>query len=185
MAFQIQNFRSAISKQNGISRPNLFQVFITGGGATGIPSDFRFQCKIATIPPSTLGVIEIPYFGRQIKIPGNRTFDNLSLTVINDAKFSIRNEVEKWMAKYNSHQSNLTTGDVNSLMAGITITHYDQDAVSSGTWVFNNCFPVALGEIGLDWGSNDTAEEFTCDFAYDYWTHPGGAEASSGGAPGR
>ena len=30
---------------------------------------------------------------------------------------------------------------------------------------------VALGEIGLDWGSNDTIEEFTIDFAYDYWVH--------------
>ena len=38
-------------------------------------------------------------------------------------------------------------------------------------WVFTNIFPVALGEIGLDWGSNDTIEEFTIDFAYDYWVH--------------
>ena len=37
-------------------------------------------------------------------------------------------------------------------------------------WEFTNVFPVALGEIGLDWGSNDTIEEFTVDLAYDYWT---------------
>ena len=37
-------------------------------------------------------------------------------------------------------------------------------------WTFTNVFPVALGEIGLDWGSNDTIEEFTVDLAYDYWT---------------
>jgi len=33
-----------------------------------------------------------------------------------------------------------------------------------------------LGEIGLDWQSNDTAEEFSVDFAYDYWTSDKGAE---------
>ena len=36
---------------------------------------------------------------------------------------------------------------------------------------FTNVYPVALGEIALDWGSNDTIEEFTIDFEHDYWTH--------------
>ena len=159
MSFTINTFRSSIGRQNGISRPNLFDVIISGRGATDIPLNFLFQAKIATIPPSTLGVIEVPYFGRMIKVPGNRTFDNLSLTVINDTNFSVRNPVEAWMAKFN-----------------IQITHYGIDKVPTGIWRFVNCFPVSLGEIGLDWGSNDTAEEFTIDFAYDYWTHPGGAE---------
>ena len=177
MSFTITSFRSSIGKHNGISRPNLFEVLISGGGATDIPADFMFQCKIATIPPSTLGVIEVPYFGRMIKVPGNRTFDNLSLTVINDTDFSIRNPIETWMAKFNSHQSNeASTTDETTLTSTILVTHYGINKVPTGTWQFINCFPVGLGEIGLDWGSNDTAEEFTIDFAYDYWTHAGGAE---------
>ena len=179
MSFTINTFRSSIGRQNGISRPNLFDVIISGRGATDIPLNFLFQAKIATIPPSTLGVIEVPYFGRMIKIPGNRTFDNLSLTVINDTNFSVRNPVEAWMAKFNSHQSNeASTTDETTLTCNIIITHYGIKGNSevTGIWRFVNCFPVSLGEIGLDWGSNDTAEEFTIDFAYDYWTHPGGAE---------
>ena len=181
MAFTISSFRESIAKHKGISRPNLFKVLIYGPGATAaaIPADFTFQAKIATIPPSTLGVIEVPYFGRMIKVPGNRTFDNLSITVINDADFSVRNPIEAWMAKYNSHElnkSNVT--DPNTLMAGIQITHYNIDTSPTGVWRFVNCFPVSLGEIGLDWGSNDTAEEYTIDFAYDYWTNssPKGAQ---------
>ena len=34
-----------------------------------------------------MGVVEVPYFGRQVKVPGNRTFDNLSLTILNDENF--------------------------------------------------------------------------------------------------
>ena len=41
--------------------------------------------------------------------------------------------------------------------------------------VFVNIFPVSISEIALEWGSNDTIEEFTVEFGYDYWTH---AEAS-------
>ena len=32
-------------------------------------------------------------------------------------------------------------------------------------------FPVSVGEITLGWDANDAVEEFTVEFAYDYWTH--------------
>ena len=55
----------------------------------------------------------------------------------------------------------------------MAIQHFDRagNAISGAKWSFTYVYPVALGEIGLDWGSNDTIEEFTIDFAYDYWTH--------------
>jgi len=173
MAFTISNFREAIAKQHGIARPNLFEVIVTSPPDTVKDkfADFRFQCKMATIPPSTMGVIEVSYFGRMIKIPGNRTFDNLSLTVINDEDYTIRNAIEKWMALMNSHANNIQeVEDVKDLFCGITISHFGVTDFPTGSWNFINCFPVSLGEISLDWGSNDTAEEFSVDFAYDYWT---------------
>ena len=166
--FTISTFREAIKKQGGVAKPNLFQVNITNA-PNGFPaSAFTFQCKIATIPPSTMGVIEVPYFGRMIKIPGNRTFDNLSLTVLNDTKQIMRASFESWMSGMNSHEDNTT--DVRTVLnADLSITHFDEQKSPTGKWDFVNCFPVSLGEIGLDWGSNDTAEEFSVDFAYDYW----------------
>jgi len=168
MSFTISKFRGSIDKANGISRPNLFDVTITDAPA-GFPAAlFPFQCKIATIPPSTMGVIEVPYFGRMVKMPGNRTFDNLSITVINDTNMQLRGAFEGWMADMNSHQSNETASG-GTETCGLTIKHYEMEGGESGEWKFVNCFPVSLGEIGLDWGSNDTAEEFSVDFAYDYW----------------
>ena len=35
---------------------------------------------------------------------------------------------------------------------------------------FVNIFPVSMGEITLGWDANDAIEEFTVEFAYDYWT---------------
>ena len=167
--FTIGTFREAIKKQGGVARPNLFQVIISNIPAGFPASSFTFQCKIATIPPSTMGVIEIPYFGRMVKIPGNRTFDNLSLTVLNDANMQLRAAFEKWMAGMNSHQSNESrTTDTET--CGLTLKHFELGGGETGEWKFVNCFPVSLGEIGLDWQSNDTAEEFSVDFAYDYWT---------------
>ena len=164
MAFSISDFRKKGLSAGG-SRPNLFSCQFTSAqsGLSAISgTEFTFLCKIATIPPSTLGVVEVPYFGRMVKVPGNRTFDNLSITVINDEEMAI-----------NSHQYNdarLSAG--NSGMGTFVVTHNNREMNASGDkkWTFTNVFPVALGEIGLDWGSNDTIEEFTVDLAYDYWT---------------
>ena len=177
MPFTITQFRSEISKQKNLARPNLFEVNVTGKAINNalVP----FMAKIAIIPPSTMGVVEVPYFGRQVKVPGNRTFDNLSITILNDENFSIRNKIEEWMAQMNSHVGNVQTGALADLTTNTTVSikHYGVAGGndSLGEWKFVNCFPVALGEIALDWGSNDTVEEYTVDWAYDYWTHAGGA----------
>ena len=180
MPFTITQFRSGISKHENLARPNLFEVNVTGKAINNalVP----FMAMIATIPPSTMGVVEVPYFGRQVKVPGNRTFDNLSITILNDENFSIRNKIEEWMAQMNSHVGNVQTGALADLTTNTTVSikHYGVAGGndSLGEWKFVNCFPVALGEIALDWGSNDTVEEYTVDWEYDYWTHAGGAGSS-------
>ena len=171
MAFSVSNFRSK-GLPGGGARPNLFEVMISGVSAVTIPANHLFQCKIASIPPSTMGVVEVPYYGRMVKVPGNRTFDNLSVTFINDEDFAIRNAMELWMNKMNSHVGNLSDNPAG-LHGELDVFQDGRDGRENiaGAWHFTNIFPVALGEIGLDWGSNDAIEEFTVDFAYDYWEH--------------
>ena len=40
-------------------------------------------------------------------------------------------------------------------------------------------FPTDLSEITLDWGDNDSIQEFTVTFAYDYWTASTGSGTPS------
>ena len=172
MSFSISEFRSK-GLGDGGARPNLFQASITG--APGFPADnapggFAFACKVAAIPASTVTAVDVPYFGRNVKVVGNRTFDNLSVTIINDEAMVIRTAIEKWMSDMNTHQGNkqvkLTPG------ASISIQHFAKSGTAlDKPWVFEEIFPVSLGEIGLDWGSNDTIEEYPVEFAYDYWSH--------------
>lgn len=177
MAFQISEFRSKGLAKGG-ARPNLFQTQLTKA-PTAIPTNgeggWSFVCKIASIPASTIGAIEVPYFGRQVKIPGNRTFDNLSVTVLNDEGFGVRNGIERWMALMNTHQGNNQMQQANDLLGTMEVSHYGKEGSSTtigdGAWSFVNIFPTSLGEIALDWGSNDAIEEYTIEFAYDYWSH--------------
>jgi hypothetical protein len=49
--------------------------------------------KSAQLPESTIGVVPVFYFGRELKYAGNRTFPDWTVTVINDEDFSIREAI--------------------------------------------------------------------------------------------
>ena len=179
MAFSINTFRSNALNNAG-ARANLFDVTMTGATVAGLnASEFTFACKAAQIPSSAVGVVEVPYFGRVVKVPGNKTFENWSVTIINDEEFLIRNAMEKWVAAMGTHEGNIATiGNTfgaagGTLFGQASVQHYSKGggALGQAKYNFVNIFPVSIGEIALAWDANDAIEEFTVEFAYDYWTH--------------
>ena len=179
MAFDIATFQEALQDQG--ARPNLFEMTLTVPSITGVVNtNWTKLCKTAQIPGSTIGVVEVQYFGRPVKLPGNRTFENLTTTIINDEGFLIRHAMESWMAYLNTHEGN-TTASVGGGTSGFTYTgtltlqQYNKDGTSDTDqkYVFDNCWPVNVAPIDLDWGTNDTIEEFTVEWAYDFWTLSG------------
>ena len=180
MAFTIDTFRTTALSAGG-ARANLFDVTIAGAAATtnlaGGVAQFKFACKAAAIPAMAVGVVEVPYFGRVVKVPGNKTFDNWSVTIINDEGFLVRNGFEKWVASMGSHignvQSAASTNLTSALYGDATVQHYGKAGPTSkiAEYKFVNIFPVSVSEIALGWDANDAVEEYTVEFAYDYWTH--------------
>ena len=55
----------------------------------------------------------------------------------------------------------------------LIIQQYTRAGKSStdGRYTFNKCWPVNVAPIDLDWGTNDTIEEFTVEWAYDWWSN--------------
>ena len=185
MPFSITKFRGGALNNSG-ARPNLFDVQLVSFPEIGLTSsEFTFACKASAIPAMTVGVVEVPYFGRVIKVPGNKTFDNWSVTVINDEGFEVRNAMEKWMVLMGGHANNLSdfgaaaAGGGNAALYGSALVkqYSKSNATALQTYKFVNIFPVNVSEIALEWGSNDTIEEFTVEFAYDYWTSLAGSTA--------
>ena len=180
MAFTIDKFRSGALSKGG-ARANLFEVVISDIDATLMTAagvkEFTFACKAAAIPAMAITAVEVPYFGRVVKVPGNKTFDNWSVTIINDEGFAIRNGFEKWVASMGTHIGNVQSTASSALESGLygsaEVTHFGKTGNSDiiAKYNFVNMFPVAVGEITLGWDANDAIEEFTVEFAYDYWTH--------------
>ena len=183
MAFSVNEIRSQLTL--GGARNTLFQVTIQNP-ANGV-ADIKvpFMARAAQIPSSDLGVIEVPYFGRKIKLAGDRTFGEWAVTIINDEDFLIRNAMEQWSNQINSLRGNLRTFGAASpslYKANAQVTQFSKTGVPVRTYTFNGIFPQAISTIDLDWNSTDQIEEFVVSFQYDWWEVTGGVTGNAGGA---
>jgi len=177
MAFNINEMRSQLVY--GGARQNLFQVRINNPANASGDLKTPFMVQAAQIPESTLGVIPVFYFGRQMKLAGDRTFGDWTVTVINDEDFLIRNAMEEWSNRINRLERNVR--DINRYKSNATVIQYAKDGTPIREYKFNGIFPSVISPIDLDWASTDQIESFQVTFSYDYWTVSGGTTDRAGG----
>jgi T4-like virus tail tube protein gp19 len=178
MTFNVQEFRAQLVGDG--ARPNLFNVSLifptiaANGSAAGQKT--TFFAKSAQLPGSTLGQVPMFYFGRELKFAGNRTFADWTLTIVNDEDFVIRNSLESWMNAINSHQPNLRDPNAlnqNGYTVDALVTQYSKTGPAIKAYNFVGIFPIDVAPIDLDWGSNDSIEEYSVTFAYQWWNDSG------------
>lgn len=172
MAFNVSEFASAGLPLGG-ARPSLFSVIVdTPSGVPNVGARFNFTCSAAEIPASTIDVVPVRYYGREIKFAGTRTFNPWSVTVLNDEDFAIRQAMETWSNLINSHQGNLRSTQLAtsaSYRTTATVTQYAKTGTPIRTYQFVNIFPSNISNITLDWNNADAIESFGVEFVYDYW----------------
>ena len=180
----INTFKNNL-KQGGV-RPNLFRV--NGPiGPEGTDGAASFLIKTASLPASTLSTILVPFRGRQLKLPGNRTFDDWTMTIISDSEFNLRTKFERWMEAINSTVGNvaeqphdLTNGSVlaGGLFPTWSVDQLDRQDIPIKTYSFFHCFPTLISDMALDSDASDTLSEFTVTMTYSYFLASDSPEAN-------
>ena len=195
----LSQFKSKLA--GGGARPNLFEVsiptFPTAIAEAWSPGDdnengmFKFLAKATSLPASNLGNIEIPFRGRTLKVAGDRTFDDWTVTIINDEDFKLRTAFERWSnvisrlddaTGVTNPSSYMTDGFVQQLGRGATANTGTNDGGESSvlrTYKFFDIFPITVGEIAVSYDTTDALEEFDVTFRYQYFTI-GNSTQSSG-----
>lgn len=166
MSLNVNDFKSKLT--GGGARANLFKAKVMGAG---VPTELAsFMIKAASLPASTVAAIEVPFRGRQIKVAGDRTFAEWSITVINDTDFAIRNAFEDWMKVVNQHDTGVGATNATDYYGSAEITQMSRDGSDLKTYYFVDVWPSEVSAIDLAYDSNDTIEEFTVTLQYNYWT---------------
>ena len=173
MAFSVNEFRSQMTGDG--ARPNLFEVsmpFPSFASPANAQTKLTFMCKTAQLPGSTVGVVPVNYFGRELKFVGNRTFADWTISVINDEDFIVRNAFERWMNGINSHNFNVRNPLALAPLGysvDSEVTQFGKQGNTLKKYRFIGVFPTDITPIDVDWGSNDTIEEFSVTLTYQWW----------------
>lgn len=174
MAFNINQF-----KANGLvyggARPSLFEVIVSPPPTLGLEgislNKFSFVARAAELPASKVSSFDVNYFGRAIKLAGDRTFDDWTVTVLNDEDFSVRAMFEKWLNAINSMITNIRNPVLfeEGYKSVVDINQYAKDGEIIRSYQLIGAFPTNVAAIALDWGQKNQTEEFGVTFSYDYW----------------
>ena len=173
MAFNVQQFRASLV--NDGARASLFEVTMNlppAAGFTAIDQEVRFKARATSLPGDSISSISVPYFGREIKVAGTRTFPQWSFTVINDENFRIRNQMEIWMSGLNAHVANLRSPAMamsSMYSADAWVTQFAKTGAIIKQYKIVGAFPTDVSAIDLDWASGDQIEEFSVTFEYQWW----------------
>jgi len=158
------------------ARPNLFNVSITPPPTvtTVLPSNANLLCKAGQVPAMTIGMIEVPFRGRRIKVPGDRTYAEWTATFIVDEGYKIRTFFEEWAniikardfssaVKRNSGLDNVDyygTVNVQQLSDKNTVVR---------KYSLKDVFPTDVSQIDVSYDTSDSLMEFTVTFQYHYF----------------
>ena len=189
------NVSSFIQRVGQGVKPNMFMVDVNFPGALGKNADdletTNIMCKSAALPGSNLGVIEVPFRGRTVKIAGDRTFDTWTVTFFNDKDFKLRAFFEEWANKINTHEANtselFTPNNSTGYTADLKVKQLEKDDTTTGsilrTYTLFYCFPTNVSQIDLAYDSNDQIEEFTVEWQYSYFKAEGGSRTGVSDIP--
>ena len=159
MGFSVNDFNNQYT--GDYARPNLFEVNIAG-------IDSKMFVKAASLPATTVGLVEVPYQNRKLKVPGDRTFADWTATVIQDEEYKMRNQLLEWQKQilgFSEFKTTIGPGDAHSQ---ITIQPYDRDGEKAGHVANVYGWPSEIGSVDLSWESADAIQEYTVTFSVSW-----------------
>ena len=166
----INDFKAKLA--GGGARANQFKVTMPFPGYAqvgGEIEDLAFLCTATSIPAMSVGGVTVPFRGRQIKIAGDRTFADWSVTVLNDTNFKLRNAFERWQNGIN----NMTDGEglTNPVdyQVDAFVDQLDRNGNTLKSYTLRGAFPVNIAAIPLNYETNDDIEDFEVTFQYQYF----------------
>ncbi len=176
MSFSVTEFNNQYT--GDYARQNLFLVdidkitAIAGGNSGG-----GMFVKAGSLPEATVGMVEVPYQNRKLKIPGDRTFNDWTATVIQDEGYELRNQLLDWQKDITGFSEFKTEIGPGAAHRKINILPYNRNGTPATTQQANVYgWPSAIGAVELSWES-EAVQEYTVTFQISWddggiWSEP-------------
>jgi hypothetical protein len=168
----IHSLDNFTSQFQGGTRPNRFKITGKGAGLDLFGPEGIF-CVSASMPESNVGIIPIAFRGRIYKYPGDRSYNDWQVTMLDDTGgVNIWNNWHVWSIQFNDHSQNTSSSrnQQQSMSIDLTIDHLDHASDTPlRTIQLRNAWPVQVGPIQFDMGAANTLTQFSCQIAYSHY----------------
>lgn len=169
----ISGFKAQMA--GGGARPNQFRVELTfpsfiGGDGSAAGQAAQFLCKSATLPASVIEDITTSYRGRPVHFAGERSFQPWGISVYNDTDFLIRNVMERWSNRILAYTETGGIVSPTDYQVDMSVYQLDRNDQIIKAYRFFDAYPTNIGQIQLDFESNNQIELFDVEFTYNYFT---------------
>ena len=154
----------------------------TSGSAAELTEKSTFLVKSSTLPGSNIGLIQVPFRGRKLKVSGDRNFEDWNTNIFNDSDYRLRDAIEKWSEIIQYHNfaighNQIDSGINNSIfgeddsgyMGTGFVRQLDRQGRQLKIYKFSGIWPIKVGSINLDFGTQDTIEDYDVTWAVQYW----------------
>lgn len=120
---------SFISGFRGGTRKNRFKVSGTFPGGSS-DTKLNFHVLSASLPNSTLGIVNFPYRGRLIPYVGDRSYEPWDILILDDRGTNgLYKSFQAWSEKINSQANNIhSMGNTDNWFSA------NNDLIQNGTW---------------------------------------------------
>ncbi len=159
------------SLRYGGARPSHFKVEILNpiDGLAG--ADIPLRCHSTSQPPSEIGKTPVYYFGRELKLPGDRSYADWTVSFYEDEDYRIRNSFVKWSNACNANVQNRSLyRNINNLISNINFHKLAKDnSTIVKTIVGIGIWPTLVGDIRSGWEMSNQIETFDVTFSINAW----------------
>lgn len=146
------------------ARPNLFEVEIPFLGR-----DFKFKCKAASMPPAFTDKVTIGYQNKKIKLGGDRTFEDWTITVYNDIEHDVRKQFLQWQNLVHAQDRRIYGENPDTYKKEALVRQFNRQGDETEVNTMFGVWPTSVGEIALDWDDNNSVETFEVVLSLDWW----------------
>jgi hypothetical protein len=170
---QISQLRQAV--KSGLVRSNRWRVTVNFPGYAGSGADGQQASLLArttNTPPSQVGVIDLTWGGRNLPIPGDRTYEEFTVTFIGVNDMNVYNAFLRWSENINGSDSNKGLTDLDLIMNDIQLELLDVNDTVTKTYLLHDAWPATVGQMSMDSGEMDGYSQYDVTFRYVSYTQP-------------
>jgi hypothetical protein len=186
MAFNVYEMLGTLDEAGGFTKASKFFVEIYPPRALAVSPTLFFLCESSNLPGITLQTEDVKVYGYGVneKRASGIDFNGnmLPLSFFNDSNGKVLTFFHRWIQSIYNFNLNINPAGtsrgvpMNTLSYPkeyygiVNISHFDDSGEQIIQYTLNEAYPVAIGDVPVDWGLSDQIVRIPISFAYGYWT---------------